>query len=316
MIGTLLRMLSPGGRRGAHQVLFFHRVPAESDPLMPGELDRAAFDALLGVLRRHCHILPLGEAVQRLAADRLPRASLSITFDDGYADNAEVALPLLQAHGLPASFFVSSGYLDGGRMWNDTVIETLRRLPSGRLDLGDLGLGQHQLAEEVAGRRAVLHVLLNAIKHRDPAERQALADAIGGRVAGLPGDLMMTSGQLRTLAAAGMEIGAHTVHHPILTCLPDAEARTEIADGREQLQDLLRQPVRLFAYPNGKHGRDYDDRHVAMVRELGFDAAFSTEPGVSRRTTDRWQLPRFTPWDHQHRRFLLRLLMNRHGLIR
>lgn len=313
MPGMLNRLASPGGRRAGHQILIFHRVLAAPDPVQPQEPDRAAFDALIGLLKRHYRILPLEQALADLDAGRLPAASLSITFDDGYADNVEVALPVLQSHGVSATFFIATGFLDGGRMFNDSVIEAVRRLPVGDLDLQDLGLGRHRV--EAGQRPALIRDLLRAIKHRPQAERQALADAIGERAGGLPNDLMMRSDQVRRLAEAGMSIGGHTHSHPILSCLDDASARAEMAEGRERLQHLSGQTVALFAYPNGRRGQDYDDRHARMARELGFRAALTTNAGVSRVDSDRWQLPRFTPWDRSPLRFLLRLQMNRHGLL-
>lgn len=280
---------------------------------MPGEPDRARFDRLIGALAARFTILPLGSALQLLDAGRLPPASLSITFDDGYADNATQALPVLRAHGVSATFFVSTGFLDGGRMWNDTVIETVRRLPEGELDLTALGLGRYTVA--AGGRADLVKQLIQAVKHRPGEERAELVAGIGELADGLPDDLMMTSDQVRALAAAGMEVGGHTVSHPILTRLSDDVAREEMARGKDELEELLGQAVTLFAYPNGKAGQDYGDSHVAMARELGFRAAVTTDPGVTGRRTDRWRLPRFTPWDRGEGRFMLRLLMNRYGLV-
>jgi peptidoglycan/xylan/chitin deacetylase (PgdA/CDA1 family) len=104
-----------------------------------------------------------------------------------------------------------------------------------------------------------------------------------------------------------MEIGGHTVRHPILTELADAEAALEITQGRDVLQGLIGAPVLSFAYPNGRPGRDYDARHVAMVREAGFETAVTTAVGVSRPGDDPLQLPRFTPWDRSPSRWLMRL---------
>jgi peptidoglycan/xylan/chitin deacetylase (PgdA/CDA1 family) len=108
-----------------------------------------------------------------------------------------------------------------------------------------------------------------------------------------------------------MEIGAHTVHHPILTALNAADAEREIADGRQRLQQIIDAPVDVMAYPNGKPGRDYDASHVAMVRRLGFRAAVSTAPGAARAGDDLFQLPRFTPWDRSLLRWSARLVANR-----
>ena len=107
-----------------------------------------------------------------------------------------------------------------------------------------------------------------------------------------------------------MQIGAHTSTHPILANVADDDARREIADSRTVLEAILRDRVGLFAYPNGKRGDDYLPRHVAMVRELGFDAAVSTHPGVATVATDPMELPRFTPWDRGRMAFGVRLGMN------
>ena len=127
MLRPILHLLSPAGRRARLSVLIFHRVHAQRDLLFPDEPDAARFAALLDHLKTWCNVLPLTEAVRLLRSDALPARSLCITFDDGYADNRTVALPALRAAGLTATFFVTTGYLDGGRMWNDTVIESVRR---------------------------------------------------------------------------------------------------------------------------------------------------------------------------------------------
>jgi peptidoglycan/xylan/chitin deacetylase (PgdA/CDA1 family) len=128
--------------------------------------------------------------------------------------------------------------------------------------------------------------------------------------ADLPIDLMMSSEKVRQLAAAGMGVGAHTITHPILAAADDAAARREIAGSKEILEGLLRQPVQLFAYPNGKPTKDYRERHVAMVKGSGFLAAFSTAPGAARATDSLFELPRFTPWDASAGRWGARLARN------
>jgi peptidoglycan/xylan/chitin deacetylase (PgdA/CDA1 family) len=122
---------------------------------------------------------------------------------------------------------------------------------------------------------------------------------------------MMRDDEVRALRDAGMEIGAHTATHPILTRLPPAEARREIDDSRDRLAAILNEPVSLFAYPNGKPGQDYAPEHVRMVRDAGFSAAVSTAWGVASPGSDVFQLPRFTPWDRGPAKFALRLLLNR-----
>jgi peptidoglycan/xylan/chitin deacetylase (PgdA/CDA1 family) len=310
MLRQLLHLLSPGGARARLSVLIFHRVRGERDPLFPGELDATRFAGLLDRLKGWCNVLPLTEAVRRLRGGTLPARSLCITFDDGYADNCTVALPALRAAGLPATFFVTTGYLDGGRMWNDTVIESVRGASGATLDLSDLGLGAHPL-DGAGARRAAIEALLRAIKYRPRDERESIVAAIADRAgAALPDDLMLTRRQVRELRSAGMTIGAHTVTHPILAREPDERARREILDGKRELEALLGEAVTLFAYPNGQPGDDYAARHVAMARAAGFEAAVTTARGAASRATDPFEIPRYTPWGPTPLRFGLRLAQN------
>ncbi len=293
-------------------VLIFHRVLAEPDPWLQGEMDAQRFDRLLSLIASAFKVLSLGDAVALQDAGQLPARALTITFDDGYADNAQVALPLLRRHGLPATFFVATGFLDGGRMWNDTVIETLRRCSQPHIDLSPWGAGVMPLGTPALGRAAFERVLAKvkyfSLQERDLALAQ-LHVAAGRPV--LPDTLMMTSDEVRSLHQAGMELGGHTVRHPILSVLPDEEAEQEIRDGRSALQAMSGSPVEVFAYPNGGPGRDYDQRHVAMVKRLGFKTAVSTAPGVAMAGTDRFQVPRFTPWDPSPWRWAGRLMHQR-----
>lgn len=307
---TLFNLASPAGPRAGLSILIFHRVLPEPDPLFPGEVDAARFDLLLSWLRDWFNVLPLAEAVARLQHGNLPVRAAAITFDDGYADNHDVALPILQRQDLSATFFIAVGFLDGGRMFNDTVIETVRRCGQPALDLTLLGLGRHAVGS-LAEKRQAIPVLLNQIKYLPFAQRRETVDALAAIAeVTLPDDLMMSRQQVKALHEAGMGIGAHTVHHPILARLEAKEAEQEIAGSREFLQALLSEPVSLFAYPNGKPENDYRREHVEIVRRLGFKAAVSTAWGVARGDSDVFQLPRFTPWERPRWRFGLGLLRN------
>jgi peptidoglycan/xylan/chitin deacetylase (PgdA/CDA1 family) len=123
----LFNALSPGADRARLSILIFHRVLPKADPLFPDEVDAERFDHICAWVRQWFNVLPLPDAARRLREGSLPPRALAITFDDGYADNFDVALPILQRHGLVASFFVATGFIDGGRMWNDTLIESVRR---------------------------------------------------------------------------------------------------------------------------------------------------------------------------------------------
>lgn len=315
MLKPLLQQASPAGAKGRLSILIFHRVLPEIDPLFPDEPDLRRFDEVCGWLKSWFNVLPLDDALRRLDEQRLPARAAAITFDDGYADNHDCALPILRRHGLTATFFIASSFLDGGRMWNDGIIEAIRRTGAERLDLSDIALDDGPLGSLAVGtteeKRAAIAALLPRVKYLQPVPRNALVAELGKRaVVRLPDDLMMTSPQVAALRDAGMTIGAHTRTHPILARLDAAAARDEMIGGKRDLENLLQQPVPLFAYPNGRPGTDYQPETVALAREAGFEAALTTAWGAAQSSTDRFQIPRFTPWDRPRWRFGTRLLRN------
>lgn len=313
MLRWLLGALSRSQDQARLSIVIYHRVLPQPDELLPDEMHAERFDEVCRWLRTWFNVLPLDEACRRLGEGSLPARSLAITFDDGYADNLEVAVPILRRHGLHATFFIATGFLDGGRMWNDTLIESVRRTRLEALDLADLGvegLGRLPVGT-LEERRAAVPQLIRACRYLEPARRdQAVAGVARASGAALPGDLMMTSEQVRAMAASGMGLGGHTVNHPILARLAAPEARREIVDGKQRLESLVQAPVRLFAYPNGRPREDWGAEHADIVRDAGFEAAVTTAWGVSDRRTDRFQLPRFTPWDTRRLAFGVRMARN------
>jgi peptidoglycan/xylan/chitin deacetylase (PgdA/CDA1 family) len=291
-------------------ILVGHRVHPAVDALFPNAADAARFDEVLSWVSAALNVIPLAEAIDMLRADRLPDRAACITFDDGYADNVDVALPILLRHRLSATFFITTGFLDGGRMWNDTIIEAVRRARGTTLDLSFLGLGC-RVVDTPQSRRLVIDEIIGRVKYLPPVVRQEQVDKLAHAIGeDLPRDIMMRSDQVRSLYAAGMSIGAHTVTHPILMELDPAEALAEIRCGREALESIVGARVSVFAYPNGQPGTDYGTAHVAMVRDLGFSAALSTRRGTADASSDLYQLPRFGPWGKTFLRFGIDLARN------
>ncbi len=304
------QLMSPAGDSSRLSILIFHRVHSAPDPLFPDEPDVARFEKIALWLKTWFNVLPLDEAIVRLQQGNLPARAAAITFDDGYADNLLCAHPILRKYGLPATFFIATGFLDGGRMWNDTIIESIRRAALPEVDGAFLGLGALPL-KTIEDKRSALAQIIPAVKHLPAEQRSEMVARIAECCkAILPNDLMLSTPQLQQLRAEGAGIGAHTVSHPILARLDDAMAKREIADSRDRLEGILGERIGLFAYPNGKLGNDYSPIHANIVKSLGFTAAVSTNWGACTKASDIFQLPRFTPWDTSRWRFGLRLLMN------
>lgn len=293
-------------------VVIYHRVMPAPDPLRPGEVDSEQFDRQMRMLRRCFDPMPLTDAVQALRQGTLRGRAVCVTFDDGYADNLTIAQPILARHGIPATVFVATGYLDGGRMFNDTVIDGISAMRADELDLRDIGLGTHRL-QSVLDRRGAVSAILDALKRLPEAERDERVQAIlrAGGVTTLPEPPMLTTPQLRSLSERGVEIGGHTVSHAILSSLSAEQAEAEIDAGRRQLEQVVERPVRQFAYPNGRPTRDYGPDHPVLLQRLGFDLAVSTAPGVlSAQRLTPFEIPRVPVWGRSTTRIAARLARN------
>lgn len=312
MLRSVLSVASPAGARASLSILIFHRVHATPDPLFPEEIDAERFRRICQWVGRWCNVLPLSEAIERMYRHELPAAATALTFDDGYADNLTVAAPLLLENRLSCTFFIATGYLDGGRMWNDAIIESIRRTSLQQLDMRGLGLSVDRLnLDGVAARRSAIDRVIAHVKYQEPSARESLVRKMTERAeVVVPSGLMMTSTQVKALHTSGFAVGGHTVSHPILARVSKAMARDEIERGKQQLEQIVDCEVSLFAYPNGKPTLDYGTDAVNLVREAGFRAAVSTAWGVSTAATDRFQLARFTPWDRSRWGFGVRFARN------
>ena len=308
LVGAAARLM-PTHRPHRLAIMVFHRVRPVPDPFLSGDPDVKQFAAIMGLVRDRFSPLSLAEGLRGLEQGTLPQRAVCVTFDDGYADNLTVALPVLKQLGIPVTVFIASGYLDGRLMWNDRLAEAIRRLPGDKVDLNEYRFGVHALGEP-RERAKLLRDLLGLLKYCPPEFRDVIADDLAARYAPHLRSPMLTRAQVRELRAQGAEIGGHTVTHPILARTAERDAYREIAENKEDLEGLLGERLRFFAYPNGKPMLDFGPRHAQMAKEIGYQAAVSTGQGVATAATDRFQLPRFTPWDRTPTRFGLRLLWN------
>ncbi len=236
-----------------------------------------------------------------------------LTFDDGYADNLLEAEPLLMRHQIPATVFVTTGFVEHGtECWWD---ELERLLFSPRTKAGTLCLqtrhGErrwempapsstttewdvHQPAQQ-ALHKAYLE-LAALIRLLPPPERASTLEVIrqwAGHPPPRDSHRAMTPEELKVLISGDLvEIGAHTVNHPVLSSLPRPDQQNEILESRQRLEQLTERPISTFSYPYGRI-EDYSSETVRLVREAGFLCACSNFPGLANRWTDPFQYPRF-----------------------
>ena len=309
LIRTIGNSIAPRGKgEGRLCIVNYHRILEQGDPLLESEPNLATFEWHMQLLAECFHVMPLQEALDTLATERMPPRAVCITFDDGYRSTHDLALPVLNKLQLPASVFITTGHMDQGSMWNDMILEAIRQQPSGELDLRSAGLAVYPL-RSTADRKATANQVTESTKYLPPTARSELLktlEALAGK--SLQQSLMLTREMIIELAQNNIEIGGHTITHPILTKLDDDAARFEIMENKRQLEDIIGKPISLFAYPNGKTGMDYDQRHVTMVEQAGYRAAFTTEVGAVTRQNHPYEIPRSRPWDASPLMFSGRLL--------
>lgn len=303
--------------RSGSLILCYHRVGEGHDDPFRLRVTPGNFAAHLDEIARHGEPSTLAELS---LPSRRPR--ISVTFDDGYADNLTDALPIVEAKGIPLTVFVTSGVLGGQQgFWWDRLGTLLRARPSAvreiRVPTGDgpvrIGLGSStDDADLQSVRRHLLPLPVAEIHH----VLDAVSEQWGTDASPPPDARPLTQGELVQLAGSEVvTIGAHTVDHVRLRGLPAQQQWETISSSQEELKRLSGQAIRHFAYPYG--GPDsFDDHSVEAVRSIGFETACTTIPGNARSSSDPHRLPRRMVMDWGRLRFRLSLerwrLVTRH----
>ena len=256
-------------RRSDAVILMYHRVDvADADPWRLAVRPKH-FAEHLDVIRGSFEPIALTRLRARLRTGDIPRRSVAVTFDDGYRDNLVNAEPLLQRNDVPATLFVTSGYLDSQR---DFWWEELTAVCS-----------QSELDPRVVWERLQP---LTRLEREAELEQLWLAAGSGAPPASMH---TVTSEEIAAVAGRGIfEIGAHTVTHPSLPSISPAEQAAEISTSKLVLEGVVGRPVSTFSYPHG----DVSPQTVEAVRDGGFDTACTTSGEPLTRRSTPLELPR------------------------
>ncbi len=283
----LERALQLMGRWRGVLVLGYHRIGDGAGVPWDRAMWSASaerFDDQLRALARHAEVIGPAdvEAAVRAASGR----RVLLTFDDGYRDNHELALPLLRAHGLSATFFLASAFLDDSRpAWWEEIAWMVRGGDRARAGAGVERAGAEQ-ERSIAALTARYKTLsdgegerfLDRLAHEFGCGRWAVGK---GKGEGEGEGLWMTWDMARELRAAGMAIGGHTVAHPVLARLSRERQREEIAGCARRLREELGEAMRWFAYPVGSRDA-FTAETAGLLRESGVELAFSYYGGFAR----------------------------------
>jgi len=285
--------------QGAGVILMLHRVLASDDAAgLPHRNELCvgpkAFEHLLGWLKKHFDCVSLMEILQP-GKVRSDRPKITLTFDDGWRDNAVNAFPLLQKYQVPASIFLSTDFIGSRqRFWWESIGETLwgshgERARKQLIDcLQQIGRPLPVPFDEleVERRSLVLLHFLQSLKTLSPQDLNRLTDECPDE--SLPQALDWH--QVRSLEASGLvRFGPHGASHAILTGLDDQHLHEELSRSRDALLNGCNRPLPVYCYPNG----DNDARVRQQVCEHDFPFALGTGTGIYRRHCDPLNLPRF-----------------------
>jgi peptidoglycan/xylan/chitin deacetylase (PgdA/CDA1 family) len=274
---------------GVGSIFMLHHVrPARDAAFQPNrhlEVTPQFLRAMLAHLRsRGIDIVTMDELHRRLTERDFSRRFACFTFDDGYRDNRDFALPAMREFDAPFSIYVASDFAEGaGNLWWIALEMVIAKTSSVEASID--GIATRIDTSTLAAKHAAferLHDWLRALPGRDDLAREinALSARYGVDQAAICGQLCMSWDELKPFAAEPLVgVGAHSVTHCNLAHQPDEIARQEMATSRARIENALQRPVLHFAYPYGDKvaaGR----REFALAKDAGFKTAVTTRPGM------------------------------------
>lgn len=271
---------------GNLKILAYHRI-CDTDEINDPELvsaSRNEFQWQVSYIKRYYHPMTFEAVVECFEQNRkLPRNAIVITFDDGFADNYHNAFEILRNNEVPATFFISTDYLDSGEeFWFNRVSRIIMSNP-GR----DFYLDGKRLrvdTNSIDRRYLVGQVLLKCKQVSDSRRREIvdqLATDLGDNGACDSLSRPMSWSEVREMSAQGMEFGSHSRSHPVLARVNRNELKNEIEESKRIIENQIRKPVLVFSYPDG--GEDAVNEAVLdAVRNAGYQLATSYISGSNR----------------------------------
>lgn len=282
-------------------VLAYHRVNEKPDASYPYQEDTVSatpemFRQQLAFLKRYCFVTTFKELAELIAAnEEIPTNSVIITFDDGYRDNYDIALPILSEFNLPAVVYVVTENIDSGQpFWFDILSYALIHAPNGVLNILD---GHHTFDISNDNRKLLRRSFGDLVRTlSDPERVQAIRELVDyskrhAEIEALE-RMVLTWQEVSELHSAGIEIGSHTVTHPFLSRVSNEQLNSELIDSKRRIESVIGSPVVSLSYPTGGKAY-YDERALKLASACGYQFAVSYEHNALPYSNDvRFEIPR------------------------
>lgn len=267
-------------------IIVYHRISLEKDKWSLASISLDEFEMQIKYMNQNYKIISLEKLVELIKNGKIDDIKDNkiavITFDDGYKDNYIYAYPILKKYGVPATIFLTAGFIGNDKLfWWDKVGYILYHTKKKVINLSGVGEISLDSDKEIYNYNSILLKYLKTVSNE---EKDNLIDELQKICnvkipKGLGKSLILSWDEVNEMKDSGISFGVHTMTHPVLTKITLEEAKREIIESKKIIENKLGTHVKLFAYPNGGSA-DFDDRIIKLVREAGFDCAVTTIQGL------------------------------------
>ena len=278
-------------------IIVYHRVGSK-DAWSLDSVSVQGFEAQIKYLNKYYNILSLSELTELIQEKKpLPKRVVVLTFDDCYKDIYLYAYPILKKYSAPATIFLTPGHIGTGNLfWWDKIGYVLWNTKLKSLDLGEL---RDVSLNSPKDKLSAISLIVGRFKRVPEEEKNALIEKlihISGVFfpTGIEREVISSWDEVKEMSENGIDFGAHTITHPILTKVSPDQMRYEITQSKKEIVEKLGRPVTSFSYPNGMPA-DYNSETINILKMNGFTCAVTGIPRMVALKSDLYELGRIEP---------------------
>ena len=289
-------------------ILTYHRIGTNNNAWLYPPTSPSDFEKQMKYLKKTNKIISLNKLAEFIQKGTpLEEKIAVVTLDDGYKDNYLYAFPILKKYNIPATIFLVTGHINTGNLfWFDKVKNLIFNTKLKRFELDDLGVFP---LNSIKDRLKSLFIITEKLKKISDEKKNIILEKLVNIFnVEIPHDLgrdvNLSWDEIKEMSEGGVEFGAHTVTHPILTRISLDQARFEILQSKKDIEKRLNQSVNTFSYPNGTI-EDFNNEIIEIVKNSGYSCAVTTISIVNYSKINLYKLGRlFDPWSYNSFKFL------------